>query len=195
MRFSSTIFFLRATCVIVFFIAFSVSAFAADVGYTSLPGGTGTLKMLEPGQKALDFTAENLAGDEVKFSEITKGKVVFLLFWSVFCQPCQEEMPVIKEFADGISKDDLIIVAVSVDGDKRRRMIRPFKKRHEYNFTFLMDVFDENVNDFIASNIYGVLGTPTVFMIDKDGVIVYSHTGKATLDELKKRYKDATPGA
>jgi peroxiredoxin len=162
------------------------------------PGGGGDtfdLKMIEAGQKAPEFTILDLEDEDYKLSDLIGKKVVFLLFWSIFCQPCQEEIPVIQEMYDKVGKDKIEILAVSLDGDRRKPAIEKFIEKNKLNFTFLMDVFDEESSGFIASDLYGVAGTPTFFIIDKKGFITFNHTGKSTLEELLKNVFDAKPGS
>ncbi len=161
--------------------------FAAEDGFTALSDA----KTMEAGQKAVEINALDLDKNEVTLTGLSDGKVVFLLFWSVFCQPCQEEMPVIDELYKKVGKDDLKIIAISVDGDRRAPMIKKFNAKYNYEFTYIMDIYDEEIEDFAALAAYGVPGTPTSFMINKNGVITYSHTGKATIEELLKRFEEA----
>lgn len=180
------------------YIVFSVllaSAFASE--FTKLAGSEeGEIrKMLEPGESAVDFEIQTLEEDDYKLSEVMGDKVVFLLFWSIFCQPCQEEIPVIKELYEKVGKDKLVVVAVSLDGDKRIPAIKKFVEKNNLDFLFLVDVFDDETDKFIASDIYGVQGTPAFFIIDKNGTVTHNHTGKSSLEELMKMVTDAAPGS
>ena len=178
-------------CVCVLMIALVTPAFSAE--FTNLPGAVTPLKMIDPGQKAKDFTVKTLKNEDFKLSDMIGKKVIFLLFWSIFCQPCQEEIPVIKEMSDKMGKDKVVILAVSLDGDKRAPAIVKFIDKNKLDFTFLMDVFSEDSSGFIASDMYGVLGTPTYYIIDKEGVITSNHTGKSSIEDLLKRINDAKP--
>ena len=175
------------------YIVFAVllaPAFATGFG-----GEGGLKKMLEPGETAADFEIQTLEEDDYKLSEVIGDKVVFLLFWSIFCQPCQEEIPVIKELYEKVGKDKLVVVAVSLDGDRRIPAIKKYIKKNNLDFLFLVDVFDEDIDNFIASDLWGVQGTPAFFIIDKSGTVTHNHSGKSTLDELMKMVTDASPGS
>jgi len=180
-------------CLFLIHAVLVTSVFASDSSdATKLDLDGKVIKMIEPGQKATDFTIEDLNGDEFKLNDVIGEKVVFLFFWSIFCRPCQEEIPIVQEMYEKVGKENIAILAVSLDGDRRVPAIEKFVAKHNLNFTFLMDVFDDAEEGFIASDMYGVMGTPTAYIIDKKGVVTYNHTGNATLDDLMKKVADAS---
>ena len=172
-------------------IVFLSSAFAGE--FSSLAAKDSGLKMIEPGNKFEDFTIKTLDDEDYKLSDKIGKKVIFMLFWSIFCQPCQEEIPVITDLYKKIGKDKMEVLAVSLDGDRRVPAIEKFIAKNKLEFTFLMDVFDDETNGFVASDTYGVLGTPTYYIIDKEGLVSTYHTGKSSLEELVEKLNDAKP--
>lgn len=66
---------------------------------------------LEMGQKAPDFSIEDISGKKVSLSEY-KGKVVFLAFWASWCPRCMEELAFLQGLYLGLA-DNLVILAVN----------------------------------------------------------------------------------
>jgi peroxiredoxin len=178
-------------CVILIYLLPSIFLVSASASEFANADDEDTVKMIEPGQEAVDFVVSTLDDEDYKLSDAIGEKVIFLFFWSIFCQPCQEEIPVIKDLYKKVGKDKLAVLAVSLDGDKRVPAIEKFIEKNDLDFTFLMDVFDDDTSGFIASDLYGVMGTPTYFIINKAGVITHNHTGKSTLEELMEQIEDA----
>jgi peroxiredoxin len=92
-----------------------------------------------------------------------RGRLVLVTFWAVWCKPCREEMPLIAA-AYGRHRDDgFEIVAVNL-GDGRKEVKR-FADELGLTFPIIVDVDRD-----IAAR-FGVIGLPTNFIIDVDGVI------------------------
>ncbi len=49
----------------------------------------GEMAPVAAGEKAPDFTVQDLEGNKVALSDF-RGKLVFLNFWATWCPPCRE---------------------------------------------------------------------------------------------------------
>lgn len=139
--------------------------------------------------KASDFTwTEN--GKTYKFSEYTKGKVVFINFWGTWCPPCRAEIPDIIELSNDYAGKDIVIIGMA---SERANEADPLAKVSQYakdkNITYLNFIS----NDAIRSNFGGIQFVPTTFIIDKEGNIVETINGmrdkagfKASIDKVLK---------
>jgi citrate lyase alpha subunit len=53
-------------------------------------------------------------------------------------------------------------------------------------------VIDKNVDDvYVTASAYGVMGTPTSFLIGKNGKILWIHVGPLTLEAIRPAIKRA----
>lgn len=132
---------------------------------------------------------ENRSGREILASSIVDGKTPAIIsFWAVTCDPCIQELDAISEVMEDWQKEvQFRVIAVSTDDVRHLAKAKALTRGHMWDsFTLL---FDPNSNLKRAMN---VVDTPQVFVIDKDGKIVYSHTGytpggeKELLNALKK---------
>ena len=139
-------------------------------------------RILKVGDEAPVFVTKNLEGGDFKLSEHIGQKPVILFFWSFFCGPCREEMPILQKIYDDLGKDKVLFVGVNLDGVKLGKAIDKFMKDSGFDFTI---VFDElNGLEYKIADPYGVAGTPTLYTIDLEGKISFSEVGKVEPEEL-----------
>ncbi len=120
------------------------------------------LDLIRPPRQKLadDFTLETAEGGRFRLSE-QRGKVVFINFWATWCPPCREEMPAMERLHTRYKKDGFVMLAVSVDAD--RRAVTPFIDEHKFTFAVGLDPKME------LANAYSVRGLPASFVVDRQG--------------------------
>jgi len=151
--------------------------------YTKIPTVKG-IETLKAGNPAPDFTVRDLADKEFRLKDAKDKEAVLLFFWSFFCGPCREEMPMINEATTQFAGKGLHVLGVNLDGREMKKAIDKFVVNEKIRFRI---VFDELVGDsFLVADPYGVAGTPALFLIDKKGVISYSVVGAVTPQTLRK---------
>lgn len=137
------------------------SAMAASKTYRgAMPAA---FKIIKP-WKMPDIRFVDGKGASVRLSSY-RGKVVLLHFWASWCHVCRTETPTVNALAGRLKHSKLAIVALSVD-----RTIGAARRYLKTNgFTNLDVYFDEGMKSLRA---VGVEGTPTTFLINKQGYMV-----------------------
>jgi peroxiredoxin len=115
------------------------------------------------GKFAPAFSLTDVNGKKVALSEYS-GKVILINFWATFCGPCKAEMPSLNNLFLAFKNDGLIVLAISTDDSEKP--VQSFMKEKSIAFPVLMDKDQE-----VYFDQYGVLGLPTSFLIDRDGII------------------------
>jgi len=165
------------------------AATAEEKTMTPLSGGVPMIegiKMLEPGAAAPDFTIRDTEGKPFTFAEEKSRVPTLLVFWSIFCEPCRFEMPVIQRLQEKYGGGDgLRIAAVALDGEPLKNSIVGFVRQEGYTFRILIDELDAK-EMFKVADPYGVAGTPTIFLVDRGGKIVLAKVGRIKEEELEK---------
>jgi peroxiredoxin len=120
---------------------------------------------------APDFSALTLDGRTVSLADFRGQKKVVVSFWASWCGPCRLEMPSLIQFYKTNHRDtsDFEILAVSIDEDPKAAA--DFATAMKLNFPVLVDP------DKKIANAYQVEGIPTMFVIDKDGKVIYGRAG------------------
>jgi peroxiredoxin len=150
--------------------------------FTKIPTTKG-IETLKIGAKAPDFKVQDLEGKEFHLASSVGKDAILLFFWSFFCGPCREEMPMINEMARQFRGKGLQVLGVNLDGREMKKAIDKFVANEKVEFRIL---FDELAADaFRVADPYGVAGTPALFLIDKQGVIAFSVVGAVTGEQLK----------
>lgn len=117
---------------------------------------------------------EDGKGNVFNTSELVDGETPMIIsFWAVTCKPCIRELDAIAElYPDWIEEANFRVVAVSTDDARFTAQARSLAEGHGWSDYTL--VYDKNGDFKRAMN---VQFTPQVYVVDKDGKIVYSHTG------------------
>jgi peroxiredoxin len=163
----------------------ATAAPAADknAAYTKMPTVKG-IETLKAGAKAPDFAVTDLSDKEYRLKDSLAKGPALLFFWSFFCGPCREEIPMINEMSKEYQAKGLSVVGVNLDGRDMKKAVDKFNTAEKLQFRI---VFDELVGDaFAVADPYGVAGTPALFLIDREGNIAYSAVGAVTGEQLRK---------
>ena len=116
--------------------------------------------------------ASDLEGVEIDFASF-KGRVLVLNFWATWCAPCIAEMPSLARLEEATS--DLDVELACVSRESMEVVGRFIAKRGDMGVPiFLLD--GDPPDCFITR------GIPATFVVDKNGLIVLSHTGAAAWD-------------
>ena len=117
---------------------------------------------------------EDGKGDVVATAELVDGETPMIIsFWATTCKPCIRELDAINDsYPDWIEEANFRVVAVSTDDSRFSSQARALAEG--YGWSDFMVLYDKNQEFMRAMN---VTRTPQVFVVDKDGKIVYSHTG------------------
>lgn len=162
-------------------------AFAEEKTMTPLSSGVPMvegIKMLEAGATAPDFAVKDTEGKVFNFGE-EKGKApALLVFWSIFCEPCRVEMPIVQRLHEKY-RDALTVLAVALDGDPLKNSIVGFVKQEGYTFRVLIDELDAK-EMFKVADPFGVGGTPTIFLLEKGGKVSLAAVGRVKEEDLEK---------
>jgi len=162
-------------------------AFAEEKAMTPLSGGVPMvegIKMLEAGAAAPDFAVKDTEGKVFNFGEEKLKAPSLLVFWSIFCEPCRVEMPIVQRLHEKYP-DALTVLAVALDGEPLKNSIVGFVKQEGYTFRVLIDELDQK-EMFKVADPFGVGGTPTIFLVEKGGKVSLAKVGKVKEEDLEK---------
>jgi peroxiredoxin len=167
---------------------FGGTCLAEEKAMTPLGGGIPMIegiKMLEPGASAPDFTLKDTKGESFSLAGLKGKNPVVIVFWSIFCEPCRFEMPVIQKLSDKYKAQGLEVVSVVLDGEPLKSSIEGFIKQENYTVRTLIDELDAK-EMFKVADPYGVGGTPTIYIVDRQGKVALAKSGRIKEEDLEK---------
>jgi len=96
-----------------------------------------------------------------------EGKPTLVVFWASWCPVCQVELPKLHALFDTARGRGLQVLAIGFADDPDK--IRRYVQSHGEIFDFPV-LYDSG--DAVAKR-FGVVGTPTIYLIDRRGKIEY----------------------
>jgi peroxiredoxin len=156
-----------------------VVALAACTGPgQAAPGG------INVGNRARDFTLEDLAGDKVSLSDY-RGDVVLINFWATWCPPCRAEIPDLEAAYRTRGGDGLVILGLSTD--ESREQVQAFVDQFGVTYPVLLD------SEAKVMETYRARGLPMSVLVDRDGVIQVRHIGYLAAEQLDEYLAQVMP--
>ncbi len=130
-----------------------------------------------PRPAAPTFSLTRLDGLPVSLEQ-QRGKTLILDFWATWCAPCEIQMPVLDTLWKARGGSELMILGISVDTDPASDVIAWVKER-ELDYPIAI------ASQKLAAD-YGVIGFPTLVVVDPQGGIHTRHVGVLSRPELEE---------
>jgi len=130
----------------------------------------GTTQLPQVGDKAPDFTLESIDGKSTSLSDF-RGKTVLIVFTSVNCKECEEQMPYLVGVYQQSNGELAILDIYHMIYDTR--IIQDYITKKQFTtFPALPDPGNKVANTYGATRF-----PPTNFIIDSTGIIKYKKIG------------------
>ncbi|MBN2463485.1 MAG: TlpA family protein disulfide reductase [Dehalococcoidia bacterium] len=130
----------------------------------------GTTQLPQMDDKAPDFTLESIDGKNISLSDF-RGKTVLVVFTSVNCKECEEQMPYLVEAYQQSSGELVILDIYHMIYDTR--IIQDYVTKKQFTtFPALPDPGNKVANTYGATRF-----PPTNFIVDSAGIIRYKKIG------------------
>jgi len=172
----------RRTPLVLAALAFAVFSiwihYQVKFNMPSVGGTVEALGDLRIGTPAPAFTAVDLQGQSVSLESMRGNKTVLIEFWATWCPPCRMVLATLRKMEDALRTNGVEVL--SVDAGEDAEHVRKFVELEGSPFRVLLDpesrVFAQ----------YGVVSLPTMFLIDKQGIVRWIHIGHMPeTDELR----------
>jgi len=121
---------------------------------------------LESVGKSISFAAPTLGGKQVDLSDY-RGKVVLLHYWATWCEPCKDDLKMIKALQAKYGSQGFAPIGVNLDSDAQTA--RRFLATTPLAWP---QAFEPGGLDSRLANDLGVMTLPTMLLIDKSGRVI-----------------------
>jgi len=138
---------------------------------------------IKVGSEAPDFTLTDTEGNEFNLSDYEGEKVVVLEFMSMSCGTCKNfEENTLKSYCNESMPDDVEVISITQTKNVDENDLA--ERTDEMGWEFI-----KGKNDI--TDAFGAERSPTVVIIDKDGMITFSKSGSMSQSELEERINAA----
>src|ERR1041385_1779618 len=114
------------------------------------------------------------------------GRVVLIEFWTFACYNCRNTLPTVKKWDAQYRDTGLTIIGVhtpELDYENNVDNLRREVASLGIKYPVVTD------NDYSTWKAYGVEAWPTVFLLDKQGRVRWTHVGEGAYDETEAAIK------
>jgi thiol-disulfide isomerase/thioredoxin len=145
------------------------------------------------GKQAPPLEAREWLGPQPPALSELKGRTVLLFFWAHWCGDCKAEVPVLARLKARYSSRGLVIIGPTerygyvargqeAPPDQELRYIEEVRRRFYGDLPDMpVPVSEKNFQ------VYGASTTPTLVLIDRQGVVRLYHPGDLSFEELSSR--------
>jgi len=125
------------------------------------------MKAVAIGQKAPDFTMNDVDGNPVALSSKIGSKLLLIDFWAAWCSPCRQENPNVVKIYSEFHKKGFDVYGVSLD-QKKEDWVKAITD-DKLTWTHVSDLqYWSNA----AAKMYAVNAIPANFLLDETGTII-----------------------
>jgi cytochrome c biogenesis protein CcmG/thiol:disulfide interchange protein DsbE len=145
---------------------------------TSITAGDVSSPLVGKAAPAFTLPLLNDSARKVSLSDF-KGHPVIVNFWASWCDPCNQETPLLEHNWPTLKANGVILLGV--DGGETSSAGIKFVQKYGVTYTNVMDTLDSAT----LLN-YGATAKPETFFIDKNGKLVARWIGALSQDGLQQ---------
>lgn len=145
--------------------------------------------LVKKGSELPRFELPVVGGGKLKLQE-ELGKVpVLLLYWSLYCDTCREDLPKIQEMYERLGPSRVKVMAINGDGKCAEKMVQSYWQKAHFTFLSLLD--EETREAFVVEALLGVEKTPAAVVVDRKGIVQFAQEGRLDLKTLEESIEKA----
>jgi thiol-disulfide isomerase/thioredoxin len=158
---------------------FPPNAVVYDLDANKVLGALEPRPLLKAGERAPELEVAAWLDGESRTLASLRGRVVVLDFWGVWCGPCRQIVPGLKELHETFRERPVTFISLHTAGAIPVD-VAAFLKEQDWECVAAIDR-GTMIEDSATANLYGVGAFPTLIVIDPEGVIAFN--GAHELDE------------
>lgn len=136
------------------------------------------------GDSAPDFTVRTIDGTALSPADLKLAKrPVVLYFFATWCPTCIEDLVQAKQVYPAY-EDKVEFIAVDMDLEEDAAMIRAFVEKHSFQPLKNFALADQKM---LVD--YRITQTSTKYLINRDGVIIFTHVGAISKEDWTKVFE------
>ncbi len=136
-------------------------------------------------QKISSAEIKSLQGETVDLADvIQEADFTVVSFWATWCKPCQAELDAIADLYPEWQEDlNVQLVAITIDTRRQLSKVPGLLSTKGWEY----EVYSDANN--VLKNQLGFQAIPQTYVVDKQGNILYNHSGYTSGDEYELEEK------
>lgn len=123
-------------------------------------------------------------GKQHDLAQMVKGKVALMVYWSVSCPHCRDEMPHLLVMAKRFAGNPFVLVLVNTDGLAMSPAVEAYAAEHRLPGPLLMDAGPKDTLPF--AELFDIVATPGVLVLNSQGKLTLAQEMKVNLEQVGK---------
>lgn len=142
---------------------------------------TGAKRRLESVGRSIQLHGKTHDGRSVDL-DAYRGKAVLIHYWATWCEPCKEDLKVIKALQARYASKGFTAIGVNLDSEQR--LLADYLRDNSLPWPQLYE--QGGLESRLATEL-GIMTVPTMLLIDKTGQVVRRNIHSAELDSELQR--------
>ncbi len=147
------------------------------------------LALEKPGKPLPAMTLPDTAGQSHDLQALAKDKVAMVVYWSVTCPHCQQEMPTLLSLARRLEGNPFVLILINTDGQAMAKVVQAYALENHLPGPLLMDIGPKDSLPF--ADAFDIVATPGVLVFDRAGKLVQAQELAVDMDKLQKAIESA----
>ena len=136
---------------------------------------------VQPGDTMPNFSLTTMKGETIDYANIRGKEPIMLIFWATWCPLCREEVPHLNDLYSKLGPKGMRFIGINVGINDSVAKAERYAQKYKIKYPLF---FDEGS---LLSKKFRVLGTPTILIVDRHGIIQFR--GNAVPDNLEQAFK------
>ena len=137
--------------------------------------------------KPLEMKLTTTEGKKINLADI-RGKVVLIDFWTTRCPPCIKEMPHVQAMYEKYKSQGFEVIGLASNGDNSKKRVLEIIQKQGATWPQILDKSENAVISY--HSLYNIRSYPTVWLLNKQGIIVDKNARGNRLEPLIRKYLD-----
>jgi thiol-disulfide isomerase/thioredoxin len=128
---------------------------------------------LKVGQLAPEWHVRGWTDGKSRSLADSRGKIVFLGFWGIWCGPCVRALPIVEKLRARYESRGVVFAEIHTPGDTLENIRKLFALEHISTVSALDAGNEIDIAGGTSARAYGIRGYPTAFLIDRSGKVAF----------------------
>lgn len=150
---------------------------------------SGAWALEKPGIMLPDVTLSSPSGQKYRLKDLAQGKVTVVIYWSVSCPICKEQMPAFMDLNRKLTGNPFVMLMVNGDGEAMAPAAQGYAADYQMPGPVLIDAGPDGQAPLAEA--LDIVATPTVLVFDRTGKLTFAQELRVDIPKLNQAARSA----